>query len=308
MVGKLRFEVFQAGDLIVKEGSHGNKMYFIQHGVVKVCSSEMKNEIKHLTDGSYFGEICLLTGGKRCASVWAVTSCYMYSLHADDFNQILRDFPFMRNTLEKVANARLSWLATPMRKKGSSVGGFNRVGPDVKVNSGLSNGPNMSSVNAQVSNGQAGNSHGTVPPTQNNSLGSTVPEGRESHFNSKIFEDVFQRCSKEEKELFLGELNTELQNRAAEPLNNLELFRNTDFMKSQPDLKNMESSRNSYNYNADQTGKTTENEPAKNYEISENEHLQNVLQTDNKIPDDFDENSMNNDKTKLIPAVLEQSS
>jgi len=75
-------------------------------------------------------------------------------------------------------------------------------------------------------------------------------------------------------------------------------------------LKNIESSRNSYNNNAFQTGKTTEKEPntttnMQNDEIAENEHLLNILQTDNEIPDDVDEKL--NDKTKLIPAVLESA-
>lgn len=36
IVQNLRFEVFQPNDVIIKEGSIGKKMYFIQHGVVKV--------------------------------------------------------------------------------------------------------------------------------------------------------------------------------------------------------------------------------------------------------------------------------
>ena len=34
MLTKLRFEVFQPGDYIIREGTIGKKMYFIQHGVV----------------------------------------------------------------------------------------------------------------------------------------------------------------------------------------------------------------------------------------------------------------------------------
>ena len=35
---KLRFEVFQPGDLVVREGSVGRKMYFIQHGLLSVLA------------------------------------------------------------------------------------------------------------------------------------------------------------------------------------------------------------------------------------------------------------------------------
>lgn len=50
---KLRFEVFQPGDFIIREGTLGRKMYFIQHGTVTIIPRGSK-EIK-LSDGAYFG-------------------------------------------------------------------------------------------------------------------------------------------------------------------------------------------------------------------------------------------------------------
>lgn len=56
VVTKLRFEVYQPGDLIIREGTIGNKMYFIQEGVVDIIKSN--NEVlTTLSDGSYFGGI-----------------------------------------------------------------------------------------------------------------------------------------------------------------------------------------------------------------------------------------------------------
>ena len=53
MLTKLRFEVFQPGDYIIREGTIGKKMYFIQHGVVSVLTKG--NKETKLADGSYFG-------------------------------------------------------------------------------------------------------------------------------------------------------------------------------------------------------------------------------------------------------------
>lgn len=36
VVTKLKYEVFQPGDIIIKEGTIGTKMYFIQEGVVDI--------------------------------------------------------------------------------------------------------------------------------------------------------------------------------------------------------------------------------------------------------------------------------
>ncbi|XP_043933634.1 potassium/sodium hyperpolarization-activated cyclic nucleotide-gated channel 1 [Protopterus annectens] len=105
MLSKLKFEVFQPLDYIVREGTIGKKMYFIQHGVASVITKSTK-EMK-LTDGSYFGEICLLTRGRRTASVRADTYCRLYSLSVDHFNEVLEEYPMMRRAFETVAIDRL---------------------------------------------------------------------------------------------------------------------------------------------------------------------------------------------------------
>lgn len=53
MLTKLRFEVFQPRDYIIREGTIGKKMYFIQHGVVSILTKGTLG--MKLSDGSYFG-------------------------------------------------------------------------------------------------------------------------------------------------------------------------------------------------------------------------------------------------------------
>ncbi|CAM9903993.1 unnamed protein product [Lampetra planeri] len=106
MLIKLQFEVFQPGDFIVREGTVGKKMYFIQHGVVSIITKGNK-EMK-LSDGSYFGEICLLTRGRRTASVRSDTYCRLFSLSVDHFNEVLEEYPMMRRAFEQVAIDRLN--------------------------------------------------------------------------------------------------------------------------------------------------------------------------------------------------------
>uniref|UniRef100_A0A8C6V2K5 Hyperpolarization activated cyclic nucleotide-gated potassium channel 4 n=1 Tax=Neogobius melanostomus TaxID=47308 RepID=A0A8C6V2K5_9GOBI len=105
MLTFLKFEVFQPGDYIIREGTIGKKMYFIQHGVVSVLTKG--NKETKLSDGSYFGEICLLTRGRRTASVRADTYCRLYSLSVDNFNEVLEEYPMMRRAFETVALDRL---------------------------------------------------------------------------------------------------------------------------------------------------------------------------------------------------------
>ncbi|KAF7257661.1 hypothetical protein EG68_05405 [Paragonimus skrjabini miyazakii] len=104
---KLRYEVFQPGDLIIKEGTIGTKMYFIQEGIVDIVTRDNET-VTSLSDGSYFGEICLLTNARRVASVRAETYCNVYSLDRTSFLEVLDNYPLMRRTMESVAAERLN--------------------------------------------------------------------------------------------------------------------------------------------------------------------------------------------------------
>lgn len=107
VVTKLRYEVFQPGDIIIKEGTIGSKMYFIQEGIVDIVMANGEVATS-LSDGSYFGEICLLTNARRVASVRAETYCNLFSLSVDHFNAVLDQYPLMRRTMESVAAERLN--------------------------------------------------------------------------------------------------------------------------------------------------------------------------------------------------------
>lgn len=119
-----------AGDIIIKEGTIGSKMYFIQEGIVDIvmangevdydthipCQSLLimmttlsplaPQVATSLSDGSYFGEICLLTNARRVASVRSETYCNLFSLSVDHFNAVLDQYPLMRKTMETVAAER----------------------------------------------------------------------------------------------------------------------------------------------------------------------------------------------------------
>lgn len=80
-------------------------MYFIQEGIVDIVMSN-GDVATSLSDGSYFGEICLLTNARRTASVRAETYCNLFSLSVEHFNTVLDSYPLMRRTMESVAAER----------------------------------------------------------------------------------------------------------------------------------------------------------------------------------------------------------
>lgn len=60
-------------------------------------------------------EICLLTRGRRTASVRADTYCRLYSLSVDNFNEVLEEYPMMRRAFETVALDRLDRIGKKVK-------------------------------------------------------------------------------------------------------------------------------------------------------------------------------------------------
>ncbi|XP_064454824.1 potassium/sodium hyperpolarization-activated cyclic nucleotide-gated channel 1-like isoform X2 [Ornithodoros turicata] len=111
MATRLRYEFFQPGDVIIKEGTLGTKMYFIQTGTVKIVLHGGQF-LGTLSEGAYFGEICLLTKTRRNASIVAETYCDMFSLSSEHFNEVLLQYPQMRSSIESLANQRIAQNST----------------------------------------------------------------------------------------------------------------------------------------------------------------------------------------------------
>lgn len=81
-------------------GDWADEMFLIYRGVVRIV--ELSEELGHgiyLKDGDYFGEIAVLTGGRRMMSVRAVTYCHLYSLQQKLLERILQQHPDCINNL-----------------------------------------------------------------------------------------------------------------------------------------------------------------------------------------------------------------
>ena len=87
VVGMLTTEAFTPGDYIIREGEFGTCMYFLTNGSAEVLVGD--NKVATLPTGSPFGEMALVSGDKRNASIRALTYCDVYVLQKTSFD-ILR--------------------------------------------------------------------------------------------------------------------------------------------------------------------------------------------------------------------------
>ena len=71
VVTKLQFEVFLKGEYVIKAGTLGQKMYFVQSGVVDVLTEDGEL-MTSLSDGSHFGGLCV------CVHVCTIYNFWVY--------------------------------------------------------------------------------------------------------------------------------------------------------------------------------------------------------------------------------------
>jgi len=89
-----RYE-YEAGKVVFKEGTHGGYMFFIVDGEAEV-SQLIKNKkvvVAKLGAGRSLGEMSLLDGKARSATVKAVSNLTLIVLKREDFKKLLAEHP-----------------------------------------------------------------------------------------------------------------------------------------------------------------------------------------------------------------------
>lgn len=93
---RMRILNINEGDLIISEGDESKAMYFIIEGTVTVFRENYKTETEYIYEmnaPSYFGEMAIMDGGPRSASVKAKTNTVLAELVWDDVRYLFEDRP-----------------------------------------------------------------------------------------------------------------------------------------------------------------------------------------------------------------------
>ncbi len=124
IVERLKFKPFEADEVICKIGDPGDKMYILISGNVKVAiqpeGSSDETVIANLSSGDYFGEMALLTGAPRSASVITTEQSEMFILNKEDFDLIVERFPSITLSMGKIMSQRLSETNLKMAKRAAA--------------------------------------------------------------------------------------------------------------------------------------------------------------------------------------------
>jgi voltage-gated potassium channel len=108
----LRPRDYPAGAVIVRRGEPGDCMYFVVEGEVEI---RLQSSSLTLGASQFFGELALLTGEPRNATVVAARACTLLALDIVDFHELLARQPELARIIREEARIRLGGEAARHR-------------------------------------------------------------------------------------------------------------------------------------------------------------------------------------------------
>ncbi|MCK4504079.1 MAG: mechanosensitive ion channel family protein [Candidatus Aegiribacteria sp.] len=108
-------QLYSKGEVLVHQGDSGDSLLIIEDGKVEVYVSDNSGRKTHLADlqeGDYFGEMSLLTGEPRSASVSAVSETEVIVVEKYGLADLLKTEPLILEPLSEMLEKRLEDLSS----------------------------------------------------------------------------------------------------------------------------------------------------------------------------------------------------
>lgn len=93
-----------AGERVTKEDDYGYSFFLVVSGKVVVESGS--ETVAELGPGDHFGEVALVTGNKRNATVRAIETCELAKTMAWEFSALLESNPVLAERIRVIAGER----------------------------------------------------------------------------------------------------------------------------------------------------------------------------------------------------------
>ncbi len=98
--------LFAAGESIVRQGAAGRSMFVMLRGEASVTVSGTQGEVARVRGGDVLGEMSLLTGEARNATVTAATDCDVLEIDAEGFRTVVMANPSVLEHVTSVTSSR----------------------------------------------------------------------------------------------------------------------------------------------------------------------------------------------------------
>ena len=110
VIAGLKLLTFDRGKVILREGEPGNSLYMLTSGKVKafVKKDGKQVPIAELEEGAFFGEMSILTGKPRTATIVATEASELLELDRTTLDSITQTHPHVWDVLQEFANQRMA--------------------------------------------------------------------------------------------------------------------------------------------------------------------------------------------------------
>jgi CRP-like cAMP-binding protein len=105
----LKLLSFERGEVILKQGQPGGSLYMLTSGRVRAFRKDgdgKQSPLGDLKEGAFFGEMSILTGQPRMASVVALARCELLELDRPTLDGITKTHPHVWDVLREFAEKR----------------------------------------------------------------------------------------------------------------------------------------------------------------------------------------------------------
>jgi hypothetical protein len=124
LIKGLRLLSFDPGQIVVSEGESGGSLFVVTSGTLRafVKSPAGRNvEVRQIEEGEFFGEISVLTGQPRSATITAAARCELLELDRATLDSISAGHPHVRQVLQEFCDQRsANSLETLIRQMGAA--------------------------------------------------------------------------------------------------------------------------------------------------------------------------------------------
>ena len=110
LAGAMRSEFYDAGQTVFRIAESAERFFLVARGVVDVVRPDGEQEVvvNRLEDGDFFGEIALLSGSTRSATVRAMSPTVLLSIDAETFHTLIADSSAVEDAIRSTAAERLA--------------------------------------------------------------------------------------------------------------------------------------------------------------------------------------------------------
>ena len=112
--------VYQSGEMVVREGEPGEELFVVTEGdaVVEIRSGDQTTPVAALQAGQFFGEMSLLTGAPRAATVRATSPLTVLVVGKDSMRKVISHNQSLVERFSEVLASRQSALASSREAAG----------------------------------------------------------------------------------------------------------------------------------------------------------------------------------------------